>query len=339
MLKEALKRLMLGGSLDERQMAEAVGAIMDGEATGPQIAAFLVALRVKGETIEEITGAARAMRERMTRIDVERRPLIDTCGTGGDGAGTFNISTAVGFVVAAGGIAVAKHGNRAISSRSGSADVLTALGVDIGADAATVTRCIEEIGIGFLFAPACHPAMKNATPIRRELGVRTIFNVLGPLTNPAGAKVQLLGVFDRDLVRPMAESLARLGSSRAWVVHGADGLDELTVCDVSYVAELSGGEVREMTIAPEDVGLQRSYGEGLHGGTPAENAKIMRELLGGERQGPLHDVVALNAGAAFYVAGATADLEAGVGRAQEIMAGGEPLRILDRLVETAGASD
>lgn len=337
MLREKLRRLMLGSSLDEPQMAEAVGAIMDGEATPPQIAAFLVALRVKGETIEEITGAARAMRDRMTRIDVERSPLVDTCGTGGDGAGTFNISTAVAFVVAAGGVGVAKHGNRAISSRSGSADVLMELGVDVSADADTVARCIEQVGIGFLFAPACHPAMKHAMPVRRELGVRTIFNVLGPLTNPAAAQVQLLGVFDRELARPMAESLARLGSSRAWVVHGADGLDELTVCDVSHIAELDGGEVRELTFAPEDVGLQRSHAEDLRGGTPTENAAIMRELLSGQRGGPLCDVVALNAGAALFLAGTADDPAAGVGQALEIISSGEPARVLERLVELSSS--
>jgi anthranilate phosphoribosyltransferase len=318
-----------------------MGVVMAGEATPAQIAALIVALRMKGETVDEITGAALAMREAAVTVDVDpdSRALVDTAGTGGDGAGTINISTAAALVAAAAGVRVAKHGNRSVSSKSGSADVLEALGVTLIDDPQRQARILERVGFAFLFAPFQHPAMKHAVGPRRELGIRTLFNVLGPLTNPAGAKVQLLGVFDRDLVRPMAETLARLGSSRAWVVHGADGLDELTVCDVSYVAELSGGEVREMTIAPEDVGLQRSYGEGLHGGTPAENATIMRELLGGERQGPLHDVVALNAGAAFYVAGATDDLEAGVGRAQEIMAGGEALRTLDRLVEAAGASD
>ncbi|MEE8408489.1 MAG: anthranilate phosphoribosyltransferase, partial [Myxococcota bacterium] len=267
MLSQHLNRLIAGDSLTEEQMVSAIGCIMDGEATPAQIAALLVALRIKGESIAEISGAARAMRQRMTRIDVTRRPLIDTCGTGGDGSGTFNISTAVAFVVAAGGVAVAKHGNRAVSSRSGSADVLREVGVNIEAAKEVVERCIEEVGIGFLFAPACHPAMKHAGSVRRELGVRTIFNLLGPLTNPAGAERQLMGVFDRALTVPIAAVLGRLGCKRAWVVHGGDGLDELTVCDESFIAAWNGNEVVEIALTPEQVGLERSFPEGLRGGT------------------------------------------------------------------------
>lgn len=338
MLTNVLRRVMHGDSLAEKEMAEVFGAMMDGEVSPEQMAGFLVALRLKGETIDEITGAARAMRARMSRIQVRRTPLIDTCGTGGDGAGTFNISTTVAFVVAAAGGAVAKHGNRAVSSRCGSADVLAALGVNIAASPETVQRCIEEIGIGFLFAPSCHPAMKHAMPVRKKLGVRTVFNVLGPLTNPAGAPRQLLGVFDRQLGPMLAEVLGRLGCERAWVVHGADGLDELTVCDDTFVFEWDGHAVRELRVSPEQVGLSRSAPEGLKGGTPEENAAILREILRGERQGPLRDAVVLNAGAALAVAGLADDLAAGSRRAAEILDAGSAATVVDQLVTLSSNS-
>ncbi|HET6343454.1 MAG TPA: anthranilate phosphoribosyltransferase, partial [Myxococcota bacterium] len=314
MLTPLLKRLMRGEPLSEAEMSAAVGHIMDGAATPAQIAAFLVALRIKGESIDEITGAARAMRQRMTRIEAGRRPLMDTCGTGGDGAGTFNISTAVSFVVAACGVAVAKHGNRAVSSKSGAADVLAALGVNIEAPKAVVEACIEDFGLGFLFAPALHPAMRHAGVVRRELGVRTVFNVVGPLTNPAMAPRQLMGVFDRKLTRVLAEVLGKLGSERAWVVHGADGLDELTLCDISYVAEWTGAEVVERTLSPEEVGLTRVPPEALAGGDAQENARTMRGLLAGKGPPPLADAVALNTGAALLIAGVAPTLDAGVRR-------------------------
>lgn len=331
MLKTALGQLLQGESLSREQMAQAVGQIMEGEASPALTGAFLVALRIKGETSEEIAGAATAMRQRMARIQTNRSPLVDTCGTGGDGSGTFNISTAVAFVVAAAGVGVAKHGNRAVSSRSGSADVLAAAGVNILASHQVVERCLNELGICFLFAPSCHPAMKHAAPIRKELGIRTIFNALGPLTNPAGAKQQLLGVFDRRLTRPMAEVLGSLGSERAWVVHGADGLDEITVCDVTYVAEWTGAEVVERELKPEDVGLERAPAEALKGGTAEENAQVLRKLLAGSSPGPLCNAIALNAGAALVVAGAAPDLENGLSKAQELIAIGKPLQVLDSL--------
>jgi anthranilate phosphoribosyltransferase len=333
MLTPLLKRLMRGETLSEGEMSAAVGHIMDGAATPAQIAAFLVALRIKGESIDEITGAARAMRQRMTRIEVKRRPLMDTCGTGGDGAGTFNISTAVSFVVATCGVAVAKHGNRAVSSKSGAADVLVALGVNIEASKAVVEACIEDFGLGFLFAPALHPAMKNAGAVRRELGVRTVFNVVGPLTNPAMAPRQLMGVFDRKLTSVLAQVLGKLGSERAWVVHGADGLDELTVCDISYVAEWTGAEVVERTLSPEEVGLARVPPEALAGGDAQENARTMRALLAGKGPPPLADAVALNAGAALLIAGAAPTLSAGVLRSHDVLKSGEGLEVLDKLVK------
>jgi len=335
MLTDALKRLMQSESLSEADMAATIGALMDGEVSEVQIAGLLVALRLKGETIDEITGAARAMRERMTRIEVVHRPLIDTCGTGGDGAGTFNISTAVAFVVAEAGVAVAKHGNRAVSSRSGSADVLRELGVEIGADAKTVARCIDEVGLGFLFAPSCHPAMKYAAPVRKALGVRTIFNVLGPLTNPAAAPMQLMGVFDADLIEPLAQVLGRLGCQRAWVVHGDDGLDEITLCDTTRVAEWTGSDVVLHTIAPEDLGFTRGVAEDLRGGSPSDNASMMRQLLDGNSDGPLRDVVALNTAAALLIAGSVENLRAGVTMALEVLASGSCAKRLQRLVEVS----
>ena len=333
MLTDLLKRLMRGENLPVAQMTDAMGFIMDGHATPAQIAAFLVALRIKGETVDEITGAAVAMRARMNRIAAARQPLLDTCGTGGDGASTFNISTTVAFVVAAAGVAVAKHGNRSVSSRSGSADVLTALGVDIQAAPDVVRACIEDIGIGFMFAPNLHPAMRHAGDVRRELGVRTLFNLLGPLTNPAGATHQLMGVFDRDYVNPIAHVLGKLGSQRAWVVHGADGLDEITLCDVTYVSEWDGSAVRDWVLNPEEVGLKCCAVDELKGGTAVENAQILTAVLNGGRLGPVHDAVALNAGAALCVAGKVQTIQEGVARASQILKSGTALNVLNLLIQ------
>lgn len=335
MLKNLLKRLLLRGDLSAEEMAQAVGHMIDGQASPVQVAAFLVALRSKGETVDEIEGAARAMRARMTAVQVSRSPLIDTCGTGGDGAGTFNISTAVALLVAAAGVGVAKHGNRAVSSRSGSADILAELGINLQASPDTMARCIEEVGVGFLFAPTLHPAMRHAAPIRQELGVRTVFNLLGPLTNPAGAPLQLMGVFDRSLIAPLAEVLGRLGSQRAWVVHGADGLDEITVCHETYIAEWDGQRVRQWTLTPEEVGLPRHAPEGLRGGTPAENASILRELFSGQRPGAIEDAVALNAGAALVLAGAASSVQEGLAQARELMRSGEAAQIIERLASAS----
>jgi anthranilate phosphoribosyltransferase len=327
-----LKRLMKGDHLTSDEMADAMGCIMDGKATPAQMAGFLIAMRLKGETVDEICGAAYAMRARMTPIAARKSPVLDTCGTGGDSAGTFNISTAVAFVAAANGISVAKHGNRAVSSRSGSADVLAALGVNIEATQQIVERCLDEIGLGFLFAPQFHPAMKQAASIRRELGVRTIFNVLGPLTNPAKADRQLLGVFDKSLVRPLAETLGRLGSQHAWVVHGADGMDEITLCAETFVAQWQHGSVEEFVLAPETAGLKRCQPVDLQGGSAAENATLFRSVLGGKGPRAIADAVALNAGAALFICDKASDLREGIEKAKTTLVAGKALEVLDKLI-------
>lgn len=349
MLKEMIHRLVEGHDLSEGQMIDAMEAIMAGEATHAQVAAFLTALRVKGETVEEIAGAARVMRERATPIRVGRRAdpvvsidrdeinveyetIIDTCGTGGDATNTFNISTTTAFVIAGAGLRVAKHGNRAVSSRCGSADVLEALGVNLDVTPEVVQECIETIGIGFLYAPLLHSAMRHVAPVRREIGIRTIFNVLGPLTNPAGAGLQVLGVYRDELTGPLAAVLGRLGSRRAMVVHGSDGIDEITISGPTHVAELRDGKVREYDIRPEDFGIAPAPLEAIRGGDAAENAEIVRGVLQGER-GPRRDVVLLNAAAALAVAGAARDMAEGVRRAGEAIDAGRARRCLERLVE------
>jgi anthranilate phosphoribosyltransferase len=337
MIREAISRIIERENLDEKQMVAVMNEIMGGEATPAQIGSFITALRMKGETIEEISGAARVMREKATRIDtgiaVEKGEiLVDTCGTGGDSSGTFNVSTATAFVVAAAGIPVAKHGNRSISSHCGSADVLEALGVNLDLSPEQVGRCVREIGIGFLFAPMLHGAMKYAIGPRREIGIRTIFNVLGPLTNPAGANVQLLGVYAPELCEKLARVLGRLGSLRALVVCGAGNLDELTVTGETEVAELSGGSVRSYTVRPEDVGLDHALLADLKGGaTPEESAVILREVLG-KAPGPKRSLLLINSGAALYVAGKAATLKIGVERAAGIIDSGAALEKLDSLI-------
>ena len=328
-LKPVLGRLAAGEHLAESEAEAAFGIIMAGEATPAQIAGLLMAMRVRGETVPEITGAVRAMRARMAAIEAPAG-AIDIVGTGGDGSGSLNISTATALVVAGCGVPVAKHGNRALSSKSGSADVLTALGVNIDADMAVVRRCLWEVGIGFLMAPRHHSAMRHVAPTRVELATRTIFNLLGPMSNPAGAKRQLVGVFAPEWVVPMAEVLGRLGAERAWVVHGA-GIDELTTAGVSTVAEFKDGRVTSFEVAPEDAGLARVPRDALRGGEPAHNAAQMRELLGGAT-GPLRDIVLLNSAAALFVAGRAADLREGVRMAAEALDGGAAKRALDRLV-------
>ena len=333
MLKQFLNKVLAGQDLTREEMSQAVGLVMDGQGSPTQVAGLLVALRAKGEAVSEIAGAAEAMRARMNKFEVSRRPLIDTCGTGGSGTGSFNISTAVAFVAASAGVAVAKHGNKAISSKSGSADVLSSLGVHITADLSIMQRCIEDLGVGFLFAPNFHPAMKHAGVVRRELGIRTIFNVLGPLTNPAGAPRQLMGVFDRDLVGPIAQVLGDLGSEQAWVVHGSDGVDELTVCGESFIGHWNGDSVETLTVHPEEVGLSLHPPGSMAGGSPDENAATMRAILGGNQDGPLFDAIALNAGAALHVAGHSKSLESGVGEAAEHMRSGAAGRVIEALVE------
>jgi anthranilate phosphoribosyltransferase len=324
-----LGRLVLGERLSEAESAAAFDAMMSGDATPSQMGAFLMALRLRGETVEEITGAARTMRAKALPIEA---PLgaIDTVGTGGDGAGTFNISTAAALVVAGCGVPVAKHGNRNFSSKSGSADILAALGVNLDASVGVVRRAMSEAGIGFLMAPRYHGAMRHVGPTRVELGMRTIFNLLGPISNPAGATRQLVGVFATNWVTPIAEVLGKLGSERAWVVHG-DGLDELTTTGTSFVAELKAGRVDTFEVTPEMAGLARARLTDIKGGEPAENAVRLRALLAGET-GPLRDIVLLNAAAALIVAGKVADLRAGVELGAAAIAAGKARRALERLV-------
>lgn len=332
-LGRLIGRLVEGEDLTERDMVEAVEALMSGSVPEAQAASFLTALRMKGETVDEIVGAARVMRERATVIpDVGAGPLMDTCGTGGDAAGTFNISTTAAFVLAGAGVRVAKHGNRAVSSSCGSADVLEALGVRLDVSAGVVGRCVAEVGIGFLFAPALHAAMHHVAPVRRAMGIRTIFNLLGPLTNPAGAERQVVGVYQAELAPVLAAALGRLGSTRAMVVHGSDGLDEITITGASQVAEWVGGRVLEYEICPEDVGMTVAPIESIRGGDAAENAGMVQSVLAGE-PGPRRDVVLLNAGAALLVAGVAGDLASGVGAAAESIDSGMALEKLESLVD------
>lgn len=334
MLKIYFQRILASESLNQTEMQEIIGKVMDGDVDQVQIAGFLVALRMKGEVPEEIAGAATAMRARMNRVNVDRKPLIDTCGTGGSGTGSFNISTATAFVLASDErLAVAKHGNKAVSSLSGSADVLSELGVTITAPLKTMEAAINELGIGFLFAPNFHPAMKHAAGIRRALGIRTIFNLLGPLTNPAGADYQLMGVFAPDLPSKIAEVLGSLGSRKAWVVHGSDGVDELTITGPSKVAEWDGSQVNNFEISPEDVGLQSAGADAMRGGSPSENAATMRELLSGKQDSPLRDAIALNAGAGFFIGGVESSFKAGVTRALDLISDGKPLQKVEALAE------
>ncbi len=336
MIQDAIQQLIAGRDLDRETATAVMDQIMSGEATDAQIGGFLVALRCKGETEDEVAGFTEVMRAKATRISGGRPPLLDTCGTGGDASGTFNISTTAAFVAAGAGCTVAKHGNRAISSRCGSADVLAELGVNIEADPARVGTCLDEAGIGFLFAQALHGAMKHAIGPRRELGTRTVFNILGPLTNPAGATRHLMGVFAPELTELQARVLGALGSERAFVVHGLDGLDEITLTGPSRVSELADGEVRTYEIEPGDFGIDRAEAAALEGGDPAANAAILREVLDGG-SGPRADVVLLNAAAALAAAGVAADLAGGIEAARESIASGRARQALDRLVEVSNA--
>lgn len=330
--QEALKRLIDHRELLHEEMLTLMRQIMNGQVSPVMIAAILVALRVKRETIGEIAAAALVMREFATKVDVaDTEHLVDTCGTGGDAAHTFNISTAAAFVAAAAGAKVAKHGGRSVSSRSGSADVLEALGVNIDLHPQQVGQAIEQVGIGFMFAPNYHAAMKHAAPVRRELGVRTLFNILGPLTNPAGAPNQVMGVFHPDLVGIQARVLQRLGSRRALVVHGRDGLDELSISGETLVAELKDGKVREYVVSPEQFGLPTHDLRALQVDSVEESRDRILKALDNQ-PGPERDIVALNAGAAIYAAGLADSIAAGVDRAREVMATGEPRRRLDALV-------
>ncbi|MEO5354824.1 MAG: anthranilate phosphoribosyltransferase [Magnetococcus sp. XQGC-1] len=330
-IQHAIPLLIDGQHLTQEQARAVTEQIMSGQATDAQIGAYLVALRIKGETVDEITGSAQAMRSKALSLSVPGR-LLDTCGTGGDAAGTFNISTTAAFVVAAQGVVVAKHGNRAISSKSGSADLLTALGVNIDAEPPVVQRCLAEAGIGFLFAPRYHSAMRHVAGPRRELAVRTIFNLLGPLTNPANAPFQLMGLFAAHWLEPIAHVLGRLGLSHALVVHGSDGLDEITTTGPTQVAELEeGGRVHTYTVEPEQFGLPRARLADLQGGDAQANAAITRRVLSGER-GAQRDIVLLNAGAALYAARQAASLADGIEMAVAAIDSGRAMQSLERLV-------
>ncbi len=316
--------------LTEDEAIAAMREIMSGEATPALIAAFLVGLRLKGETVDEITGMARVMREHSLRVDVDS-PLLDTCGTGGDGRNTINVSTAAAFVAAGVGVSVAKHGNRAMSSGCGSADVLEALGAKIDLSPEQVAECILQTGFGFMFAQSFHPAMKHVAPVRREIGVRTVFNILGPLTNPAGAQYQLLGVARPELAPKMAAALQRLGSRHALVVHGHDGGDELSLSGPTTVIDVRDSETCEYLVAPEDAGLSMSPPEAARGGTPAQNAAIITSVLAGER-GPMRDIIVLNAGAALLAADRAKDIREGADEAAKAIDSGEAAKRLQQFV-------
>lgn len=328
-LKAHIATAAAGRPLGFEEAREAFDIMMSGNATPSQIGGFLMALRVRGETVEEISGAVATMRAKMTTVEAPA-DAIDIVGTGGDGSGSYNVSTCAAFVVAGAGVPVAKHGNRALSSRSGAADTLAALGIDIEIGPARIAACIREAGLGFMFAPAHHSAMRHVGPSRVELGTRTIFNLLGPLSNPAGVRRQLVGVFSPEWVEPLAHVLASLGTERAWVVHG-DGLDELTTAGTTKVAALQDGAVRLFEVTPEDAGLARSDPAALKGGDAAHNAAALRTVLGGEKNA-YRDITLLNAGAALMVAGVADDLRAGVAKAAEAIDSGAALVALERLV-------
>jgi anthranilate phosphoribosyltransferase len=331
--KGLIAKAATGATLSREEAARGFDTMMSGEATPSQMGGLLMALRVRGETVDEITGAVTAMREKMLRV---RAPAdaVDIVGTGGDASGSFNISTCAAFIVAGAGVPVAKHGNRALSSRSGAADVLAALGVNIEADPEGVSRCIKQAGIGFMFAPAHHPAMKNVGPTRVELGTRTIFNLLGPLSNPAGVKRQMVGVFSRQWIEPLAHVLKNLGAQSVWVVHGSDGLDEITTAGSTYVAALEAGAVRSFEVTPEEVGLERVKPEALRGGDAQENAQALSDVLKGAKSA-FRDVAVLNAAAGLVVAGRAKDLKQAVALAEKSIDSGEAEGRLQRLISVS----
>lgn len=337
-IKTYIAKTVEGRDLTEDEAVRAFQIIMKGGATPAQISALLVALRMKGEAIDEIVGAAKVMRAKADKFNAPEN-AIDTCGTGGDGKGSYNISTAVAFVVAGAGVPVAKHGNKAVSSMSGSADVLAHLGVKIDAEKEVMERALCEAGIGFMMAPKFHSAMRHVAPVRQELAIRTIFNVLGPLSNPASTKYQLMGVYSEKLVKPVAKVLQRLGVERAWVVHGSDGMDELTTTGISYVAELKGGKIKSFEITPEKAGLEQADPEDLEGGDAFENAKQLREILLGKGIKAYRDIVLLNAGACLVVAGKAKNIKQGVSLAADAVDSGAANEALLKLVEVSNGED
>jgi anthranilate phosphoribosyltransferase len=334
-LKSIIAKVATGATLSREEAASAFDRMMSGEATPSQLGGLLMALRVRGETIDEITGAVSAMRAKMLKVKAPRN-AIDVVGTGGDGSGSVNVSTCAALIVAGTGVPVAKHGNRALSSRSGAADVLAALGVKIDLSPEQVGRCVTEAGIGFMFAPAHHPAMKNVNPTRVELATRTIFNLLGPLSNPAGVIRQMVGVFSRQWVQPLAQVLKNLGSEAVWVVHGSDGLDEITLTGPTFVAALENGAIRSFEVSPEDVGLKRVAGEALKGGDAAANASALRNVLAG-LPSPYRDVALFNAAAALVVAGRAKDLKEGLALGIQSIDGGAAAERLKRLIEVSNS--
>jgi anthranilate phosphoribosyltransferase len=335
--KALIGKVATGASLTRAEAADAFDRMMSGEATPSQMGALLMGLRVRGETVDEITGAVTTMRAKMLGVKAPH-DAIDVVGTGGDASGSYNISTCAAFIVAGCGVPVAKHGNRALSSRSGAADVLAALGVKIDLNAEQVGDCIARAGIGFMFAPAHHPAMKNVGPTRVELGTRTIFNLLGPLSNPASVKRQMIGTFSKHWIEPMAQVLNNLGSESIWVVHGSDGLDEITTAGTTSVAELKGGKIRIFEISPEDAGLPRAKPDALKGGDADTNAKALLDVLKGKKTA-FRDVAILNAAAALIVAGKAGDLKEGVGLAAKAVDSGEAEGKLDRLITVSCAAE
>ena len=331
MIREMIGRLTEGRSLTQEEAVEVMNEIMEGEATPAQIAAFITALRIKGETVDEITGMAVTMRQKSLKVSTDGL-LVDTCGTGGDGQNTINVPTSAALVAAAAGVKIAKHGNRAASSACGSADVLEAHGVKVDLSPEGVKRCMEEVGFGFMFAPVFHPAMGHAAGPRREIGIRTVFNILGPLTNPASAHAQLVGVADPKLGEVMAQALGRLGTQRFMVVHGEEGLDEISIAGPTRVWELADGQVRTSTITPEEAGLTRSSIKGILGGSVEQNARLFREVLQG-KGGPMLGVVLLNAAAALVVGNAAVDLKEGVEKARATVTSGAALSKLEALAK------
>jgi anthranilate phosphoribosyltransferase len=330
-IKEALQKLADGSNLTEKEAQEVMLQIMHGTASESQIAAYLMGLRIKGETVEEITGSVKAMREMAIRIHVAAPLVVDTCGTGGDGANTFNISTAAAFVVAGGGMTVAKHGNRSVSSKSGSADVLAALGVKIDLTPERVEACVNEVGIGFLFAPLYHGAMKHCAKPRADMGIRTLMNILGPLSNPAGATIQVLGVYDQALTEKLAQVLIRLGTRHCFVLHGKDGLDEITLTDFTYVSEGKAGRVSNYHISPKDFGLEKVNPKELTGGTPEQNAGLIEDIFRGRRNAK-REIVLVNAAPAFVASGKAKTLKEGYDRAAEVIDSGGAQEKLEKLV-------
>ena len=335
-MQSAIRAVTEHKDLSSDEMTSVMRLIMTGEATPAQVGGFLIGLRMKGETVEEVAAAAGVMRELSTKVDVDTARLVDTCGTGGDASGSFNISTASAFVVAAAGGKVAKHGNRSVSSKSGSADVLEAAGVNLELSPEQVAACVNDIGVGFMFAPMHHSAMKHAIGPRREMAVRTLFNVLGPLTNPAGAPNQVLGVFSKDWVEPLAQVLKQLGSEHVLVVHADDGLDEISISSATQVAELKDGQISTYTIQPEDFGMQRADLAALKAEDAKDSLRIIKSVLANE-SGPAKDIVCLNAGAAIYAAGLTDSLADGVARAAEVIASGAAAAKLEQLVAATNA--